>query len=280
MAKITTITTYWKRPDVLPIWLEAVRGSTTRDVEHLLFFVGEEPPPIPDPPEGLRVVEVPRTDPFSIGHCHNIGARLANTEWIMKIDVDTLPSLLFFRKLIPLIDGARPRVWFNCGMLYFKAIYAGMLSAANMPIGSTLHHMVCRNMGLYSAFGYDLPAATNFICRTQDYLNLGGCDQRFDGYGWEDYQQIYMLERHQQGKDPLPGLVTFDNVTQRCRDEISRRKAKELYQRDETFCLFHRWHPMSSKDRRLMDKNRRLLLDYITEARSGYEKTTTEMAQG
>jgi hypothetical protein len=267
MAKITTITSYWERPDILPVWLEAVRGSTIPEVEHILFFVGDPAPAIPNPPKRLRVVDISKTDPFSIGHCHNIGARMANTEWIMKIDIDSLPSLMFFRKLIPLIEGALPREWFNCGMLYFKAIYGGMLGIHNVPVGPAFHHMVCQNMRSYSAFGYDMPASTNFICRTQDYLGLGGCDKRFDGYGWEDYQQIYMLERYQQGKDPLPGPVTFDNVTQRCRDEISRSKARELYQRDEVFCLFHRWHSICSKNRQQMDKNRQLLLDYILEAR-------------
>jgi len=117
----------------------------------------------------------------------------------------------------------------------------------------------------YSATSYLWPAASNFICRRGDYLKLGGCDARFKGYGWEDYQQIYMLERHQQGQDPLPGILTARTVTQRCRDEISRRKAKELYDKDRMLCLIHRWHPSSLDPsyKASMDHNRAVLLDWI-----------------
>jgi len=261
---ITTITPYWDRPEMLKVWLEAIRGATTSEVEHILFFVGDDAPVISNPPPGLRIVKFPRGKTFSIGHCHNMGARLANTEWIMKLDVDTLPSLMFFRELKAVMEDAGPREWFNCGMLYFKQVFThSLLTLDRVPIGPAFQHMVCQNMRAYSANGYHLPAATNFICRTQDYLDLGGCDKRFHGYGWEDYQQIYMLERYQQAKDPLPGLVSLDNVTRRCRDEISRRKAKELFDRNETFCLFHRWHKNVVKDRTLIDKNRRVLYENV-----------------
>lgn len=253
---------------MLRVWLAAIGGATIPEVEHLLIYVGEHATAIPDPPRGLRVVEMPRQEPFSIGHCHNMGARLANTEWIMKIDVDTLPSLLFFKHLRDdLLRQAGPREWFNCGMIYFKKVFSdSLLVPPRVPCGPAIHHMVCQNAKVYSV-GYPLPAATNFICRTQDYLDLGGCDTRFNGYGWEDYQQIYMLERYQQAKDPLPGPVMDHNVTQRCRDEISRRKALELFRRNETYCLFHRWHKPSPKDPRLMAQNKAILLEWIEKSR-------------
>lgn len=263
---LTTITPYWDRPEMLGVWLEAIRGSTIPEVEHIIFLIGDQPS-IPNPPPGLRVVRMDRPRVFSIGHCHNAGARMARSEWIMKIDVDTLPSLLYFRKLIEFLKGAGPRDWFNCGMLYFKRHFTrSLLTKGMQPMGPAFHHMICQNFKLYSA-GYHRPAATNFICRTLDYIDLGGCDVRFHGYGWEDYQQIYMLEKYQQAKDPLPGPINFDNVTRRCRDEISRRKAWELFQIDETFCLFHRWHPAVHKDPKALGKNKEVLLDWIQKSR-------------
>ena len=254
---------------MLEVWMEAMRHCTIDDVEHLLFFVGEQPSAFPALPKGLRVVQYPLTEKFSIGHCHNMGARLANTEWIMKIDVDTLPSLAFFRELRDLLESASPREWFNCGMVYFKPVFSqSLLALGSQPICETRHKMICANLRLYSSRGYCKPAATNFICRTQDYIDLGGCHKEFHGYGWEDYQQIYMLERYQQAKDPLPGGVTPANVTQRCREEISRRKALELFERNRIFCLFHRWHANAPKHHKMMDRNRRILLEYIRERRA------------
>ena len=266
---ITTITSCWGRAEMLQVWLEAMRGCTINEVEHLLFFVGEAPPPISNLPSGMRVVTYSPRERFSIGHCHNMGARLANSEWIMKIDVDTLPSSTFFRELRDLVKTADKREWFNCGMIYFKQVFSNsVLSLAIQPIGKLTHQMICQNLKLYSSRGYHQPAATNFICRTQDYVELGGCHQEFHGYGWEDYQQIYMLEKYQQAADPLPGTISLANVTQRCREEISRRKAAELFARSETFCLFHRWHSMSPKHHKMMDRNRRILFEYILKCRA------------
>jgi hypothetical protein len=118
---------------------------------------------------------------------------------------------------------------------------------------------------------YKGPKASNFICRRQDYLDLGGCDARFRHHSWQDYQQIYMLEKYQQGKDPLPGEITSGNVTDRCRDEIGRPKALELFQKDDRLCLLHHWHAPGSTPRYLsregMDANRKILLEYILQSR-------------
>ena len=267
--KLTTITCYWSRPEVLDMWVEAMRHCTLPQVEHLLFVVGEEAPPIPSPPAGLRIVEYPKTDPFSIGHCHNNGARIANSEWIMKLDVDTIPCLGFFRELLVVLEEAGPRDWYNVGMIYLKAIYNhSLLTKESLPVAEHVHKMICNNLRVYSSKGYHNPSATNFVCRTQDYIDLGGCDTRFDGYGWEDYQQIYMLERYERGCDPLPGNLHEANVTQRCRDEISRPKALELFRRNQRLALLHRHHAPSRKEVVKLVKNRKLLFDYISERRS------------
>lgn len=267
MPLLTTITSYWSRPQMLEVWLEAIRGCGIPEVEHILFNVGNGSTML-TAIEQLRIISIENLQ--SIGHAHNFGAKKATTEWIMKLDVDTLPSLNFFRELMPVLEQAKEREWFNCGMFYFKQPQSQLvLGKEEMPIVPEVVAAVTANPRAYVSGSYHLPAATNFICRRADYLVLGGCDPRFDGYGWEDYQQIYMLERHQIGVDPLPGLVTLQNVTHRCRDEISRRKARELFERNKTLCLFHRWHPPAEKNRVKVDANRKVLLDYIEASRKG-----------
>lgn len=253
---------------MLEIWLEAIRRTSIPEVKHLVFTVGEKTPKISNLPDRLLLGYMARTEPWSIGHAHNLGAQLSDTEWIMKLDIDTLPSASFFSELVSLLAQAPARAWFNCGMFYFSQRQtAAHLTKDKMPLVPEFVETVCASPSKFTSQSYQLPAATNFICRRADYLALGGCDPRFDGYGWEDYQQIYMLERHQQGTDPLPGPVNIGNVTRRCRDEISRRKAKELFELNHTFCLFHRWHAPANKDRRKVDQNRAVLLDYIEASR-------------
>lgn len=263
---LTTITPYWKRPEQLRIWLECIKGAFNDNVHHLLYVVGDEP--LPALPGNLEVVRCPPSN-HSIAHYHNLGARDAQSEWIMKLDIDALPNVQYFNSLLPVLERAVRREWFNGGMIYVNQ----MISETRLRMGP-LHWVnyveIMANRQIVSASSYNLPAATNFICRRQDYLDLGGCPEAFKGYGWEDYAQIYILEHHQQGLCPLPGPVSLQNITQRCRDEISRPKAHELWQKDSALCLLHRWHPRRSDPSYVshQNANRRVLFDYVLRQRA------------
>lgn len=244
-------------------------------VQHFVYFVGEQPPPWwVDFTVGLNVHTMVDADPpgKSIGHYHNLGARAADTEWIMKLDADAVPNELYFERLLPVLFQAPPGGWFNGGMIYLNEAVSAHLDSFPDGIGAYAYDQIMKHHTAgakldFHASPYRLPAATNFICRRMDYLGLGGCDERFQGYGWEDYQQIYMLEKFRLGEDPLPGWIDLGNVTNRCRDEISRPRAFELWECQPELCLLHHWHPKSHKDHRQMDKNKRILLDYILRSR-------------
>lgn len=260
---ITTITPYWNREPALLLWLLAVQRATCERVHHIVFFVGEHVPPwvtekFSHP--NFEYVAYPQDLPGSrsIGYYHNLGARRATTEWIMKLDVDALSNVAYFKSLVEVLGTARPREWFNGGMFYLSTQVSSYLtpSAVIDTKYYTLMRQQCPTLG-----------GSNFICRREEYLALGGCHPGFEGWGWEDYQQLYMLESYQRQACPLPGIVSLRNVTQRCRDEISRPKARELQSRCEWLGLLHRWHNPSGKDRSRSEANRRLLLDYILSRR-------------
>ena len=263
---LTTITPVWNRPDALKVWLKAIRAAAHPEVNHLIFFIGEVAPRKELDFTDLWTVDVIGIhfkEGRSIGYYHNEGAKMTTSEWIMKLDIDTLPNPRYFKELLPILVWAAPREWFNGGMLYLNRKASALLDTKDLTERN--YTEIMENPGFYSANSYLRPAGTNFICRRQEYLDLGGCDERFAGYGWEDYQQIYMLERYQRGACPLSGRLDITNVTWRCRDEISRVKAWELFQRNKWLCLMHRWHARSVANayRTHMDANRRVLLDYI-----------------
>jgi len=272
---LTTITPHWGRPAVLLTWVRALKGASFTGLTHLVYFVGEDPPDWWErETEGTSIIAIVRPEKpgLSIGHYHNLGANLASTRWIMKLDVDAVVHQEYFRALLMVLFMAKEKEWFNGGMVSVpRDLSTQMLTSGKMPLKADVFYSI---HGLAVAVsGYKGPKASNFICNREDYLKLGGCDERFRNYGWEDYQQIYMLERHQQGKDPLPGSVEFSNVTERCRDEIGRPKAMELFKRDSRLCLLHCWHPSSSdpsyKTRLGSDNNKRLVLDHILNTRFG-----------
>ena len=243
-------------------------------MEHIIFVIGEPIPQIPHP-RSVRFVgcQSPPDHRLSIGYYHNLGAQLAESEWIMKLDVDAFPNRAYFSELLGILDKAGPKEWFNGGMFYVnQASSARFLSSPGPELLSVANYLrITRSIDIHCSLTYKAPAATNFICRRENYLKLGGCDQRFLGYGWEDYQQIYMLERYQRGQDPLPGTIDMANVSERCRDEISRPKARELIRRNEMLGLLHHWHPGSKdptyKSPKILQHNRQVLLDYVLRAR-------------
>lgn len=270
---LTTITPYWGRPEMLRLWLQALRRAHHQHVYHIVLVAGER---IPDeakanPNVQFMACEGKKGLRLSIGHYHNLGAQLANSTWIMKLDVDAFPNAAYFHELLPILAKAQDREWFNGGMFYLNRATSEHWSRQTDLLSTPLYRSIISDLPRHTASAYRLPAATNFICRRDDYLKLGGCSQHFIGYGWEDYQQIYMLERYWRGADPLPGTVDLDNVTERCRDEISRPKAKELFTRNQALALLHRWHSGSKdptyKSPTIVQRNRRILLEYVQRAR-------------
>jgi hypothetical protein len=263
--KLTTITPYWNRPEMLKGWVHAMRGASLTEVDHIIYFIGTPPPDWwASETTGLPLQSIYQSESpgLSIGHYHNLGAARSQSEWIMKLDIDVIPNVNYFASLLPLLACAPERAWYCGGMLMLSRNTSARLK---LPLSMSDYQRIISVPRLYTSATGWLPQGTNFICRREEYLKLGGCDERFRGYGWEDYQQIYMLERHQLGGSglPLPGLVDLDNVTRRCRDEISRKKAFELYAKDSNLCLFHRFHPPGVGNRGQMDRNRELLYSYI-----------------
>lgn len=255
---------------MLRLWLRNLKGVTVPEVEHLVYLVDGLPPGWWETEAPANVIPISsiawKKNEHSIGYFHNLGAKESTSEWIMKMDVDVFPSVRYFKELLGVLSTAQPKEWFNGGMIYLDRRWpVGMMS---LPLTEGVYQHIMDNRRTYSDKPYLYPAATNFICRRQDYLDLGGCSEQFKGYGWEDYQQIYMLERHQQGKDPLPGLITMTNVTQRCRDGISRPKARGLWERNPWLCLLHNWHPQGPRTPGGMNRNRQVLFNYIMDRRA------------
>lgn len=273
---LTTITPVWQRPESLQVWIKALKAATQWGVHHIVFFVGER---IPDwweqekcEQHNIWGIPVPEPPGNSIGYYHNKGAEIADSEWIMKLDVDAIPNTRYFSELRRMIEQANPREWFNCGMLFMSRGASGAhLDLNRMPLTPEAYTRIMLNARGMAQGSYAKPEASNFCCRRVEYLALGGSDPRFKNWGWEDYQQIYMLEKHWRGCDPLPGLVDISNVTQRCRDEIGRPKANELYLRNRWLCLLHRWHPPSPtpgyKSSEQSHQNRKLVLEHILKAK-------------
>lgn len=275
---LTTITPYWGRPDALAPWIIALKAASRPWVKHIVIFVGENPPGYWSGfTDSTNITGHLRTEKpeMSIGYYHNLGARYADSEWIMKLDIDVIPHVDFFDALRPRLETARPKDWFCVGMFHLNQTATRlMVTPPHLPLNAEKYRLLCDNIrGFSEQHHKTLPVGTQFVCRRDEYLFLGGCDDKFRHYGWEDYQQIYMLEQARLGANPLEGPVTIMNVTQRCRDEISRARAAELFRSDNRLALVHRWHPRGSPNPKYLsylNENKRVLYEYIQTARASH----------
>jgi len=268
---LTTITPVWNRPEMFRVWVEALKGAAHPQVQHFVYFVGEQPPC--QAPPNFRFISCSEKPGLSIAHYHNLGAREAETQWMMKLDVDALPNVRLFKDLVNILAMTKnPKRWYNVGMFYAnKSITHSLLTKERMPLSELVYNDFLNNLKAFTNSAYIKPAASNFVCNRQWYLNIGGCHGGFRGYGWEDYYQMYLMERDRLGRDPLPGPVTLDTAPRRVRDEIARPEALRLWTMNRWCALIHRWHPGSAgtdyKAKSVMDSNRKILLDLIQKSK-------------
>lgn len=263
---LTTVTPCWGREEVVKDWISNLWYLQRPWLKHIVIFVGSfvhySARNLVFNNPNFQLIVKPDDIPgdFSIGHYHNEGFQMAQTEWVMKLDVDAFPNEKYFDNLFPILQSASPREWFNGGMLHLKQ---GV--GFGLPLSAEEYSHLMRSREACSESPH-MPVGSNFICRRKEYLQLGGCCEQFRGYGWEDYQQLYMLERYRLQAEPLSD-VTLANVTQKCRDDISRPLAKSLWFRNEWLCLLHRWHPVERtgtyRSALQLRKNKETLYHYI-----------------
>lgn len=265
---LTTITPVWGREQELKRWVAYVKAALHPLVSHQLLFMNEDVPAWiweQGLPSSIKVNPFKSFPNASIGHAHNAGAMIARTEWIMKLDVDTIPHQDYWGDLLRVLRDAGPRKWFNAGMGYLSQAATRTLPA-DLQLDAVLY--MCARPSAYFQNWKGAPTGTNFVCRRQVYLDHARCDNRFRGYGWEDYQQLVRLHWHELGEHPFKamGVVpTAGNVTQLCRDRIALPKSRALFEMDRGLCLMHCWHPKgggSYRNPRQMTLNRQVLLEH------------------
>ena len=237
---ITTITPYRGRADQLESWCKTLQSSYHPSVRHLLIAPGGLTPKertlIPE--SGIKVLEPEDLDHgiMSMGHWHNYGVKYANTEWVMKLDVDCHPHRTFWDILISKLPETG---WLNIGSYLLRED-----QKIPTPLLTTKYNELTSQCP-------EGPTGVHWVIRKKDYQN---CHRGFVGYGWEDYYQYLMFDYHFTKTKPLN--LNLGNITDYYREQ-SRILARKL---DPRLGLLHKWHPPGgSKYKSQIEKNRRTL---------------------
>lgn len=271
---LTTITPVWSRWNVFQTWRQNLEAAHVEGLKHMVFCPGQPKADLPKAGEHFQFLT--QGEPGdSIGSFHDQGAYLAESEWVMKLDLDAMVNPSYFWELLKVLKTAKPREWFNGGMLYVNQAYS--LAYLDDPVTLQGYNYLMNKRAVVASFAGTL-GGSNFICRREDYLGMGGCSSQFKGWGWEDYQQTFGLEARFLGRSPLPGgTLTTANVTGICRDLITRPKAARLLTHSPYLSLLHRHHEPAS--RRNSQANKQVLLNFIQNYETRHRSPVSREAQ-
>jgi len=142
---------------------------------------------------GIRYVSTQaRTDAlFNLARARNFGAQVANGSYILFLDVDLLPYPGFYEDLKLEIELADLKnnidLFIMCPVVYLNdegyAAYLNELDRLKKHFSSEL--LAQGNIDLYEKYSHGTSCVLLNRCY---YLSIGGQNENFEGWGYEDYE--------------------------------------------------------------------------------------------
>jgi predicted glycosyltransferase involved in capsule biosynthesis len=265
MKFMSVIIPYRNRIEDLIVFAKNIQLVEKKDIEFIMIVMGDDNQEIKQlcKRAGIRYYYVAHNGPFCLGKGHNIGARVSNAKYIMKQDIDCVPYIGLYERLLPFVNselGKRPKEWLNVAVFYAQRQFTEQF-LRNFVTYET--YCEIRNKS-YNQFMFKMACGNQYIINREHYLSFGGVSDKFIGYGWEDYQVIAYLEKI------LNPSLNFENETEetitfRIRDSLAREKNKITNAED--LILIHRFHPSYKDDgyRDNLQKNKSVLLKLVNE---------------
>ena len=263
MKTVSVLIPYRNRLDTFRVLADNVSVVDKANVEFHVISMGDSDPLVSVlcKRSGLHYHYLPHVEMFQIGLAHNFGATIATGQYILKQDVDCLPYDGFYDQVLTFIadELTEPRAWANVGVYYCnewfsKTYLTGRITRDIYDLAKDAHKASC-----------NYASGNCFLANREDYLQIGGCSERFRGWGWEDCQVAYCLEKSYNPEFRL-SAYELETIIDVCRDEITRPKNRATYQRDIVF--LHKWHDPRSDEARYKEfgeHNRKVLLDVVTD---------------
>lgn len=270
MTRLAILIPYRHRLTNLRILLSNIRQVRARNLEFHLISLGDSSDEVRLLCESANVNYhfVAHDRVFQIGVALNYGAKCTTADYILKQDVDCLPPPGFYDRVLMYIDELAhdPKAWANVGVFYCNRWFSNKFLN---ELVSEKTYLLAKHK---SRFKERLKNACGncYLVQRLHYLALGGCSERFIGWGWEDYQVAYFLEKALHPHFELSSHE-LPTITAVCRDEIARPKNALTNARDIVF--LHRWHDPGENPPEYgayIDHNRRILWELIHEFRKRF----------
>lgn len=194
--RVSVVIAHYRQPAQLARTWAALCVQTLPPVEVVIADDGSDPPPVP-PRGGPPVRVVTQADRgFRAAAARNLGARHTRGEVLVFLDADTVPEPEFLEHLTrrvalcPDVLAVGRRRHADLADLPLGAHPA---SAAEIPEPGWLARGYADSRDLLDADGRSFRYVISAVlaCRRSLYDRLGGFDERFVGYGGEDWDLAY-----------------------------------------------------------------------------------------
>lgn len=217
---------------------------------------------------GARCVWQPKFV-YSPASCKNFGAAAVDTEYMLFVDIDVLPTQHLYSELSLLMEYSDiPALWFPVHFLQREAPpYRCLARSKNLHLRDWTN--LIDQIGFATGIQF---FSRNFFSR------MGGYDESFRGYGCEDIEMIHRCALALEWLSPheIDENYLCDHRTKDRKDYRGfRKKMAEIVESkissDLVYCV-HSWHPRRNKRiyRRLRDRNDKILLKRLNQSTSSF----------
>lgn len=263
MKTLSVLIPYRGRIANLSVLAENLARVDKSEVEFHLIVLGDCNPVLRDlcADAGIHFHYLDYTDVFSIGIAHNYGAQVASGLYLLKQDVDNLPYLGFYEKLMAYIEELRTdfRAWANIGAFFCTKEFTDNHLSGRVDFEV---YKLAKHCDDYKT-ELKIACSNCYLVNRKHFLRLGGSSALFRGWGWEDYHVLYRLEKSLRPDFRLSSYQ-LESVAGACRDDIARPKNAPTNARDLVF--LHRWHAPENDGpgyRSYIEQNRRVLWNLV-----------------
>lgn len=148
---------------------------------------------------------------YSLGQCRNFAARHTKTPCMMILDVDYILTIQNLKKILKIIEikqiHQNPAAFLVLPCIFLNE--AGSLKFVNKELAELeiLQDLIYEKK---ECIDFIMKASSSIVLNTYTFLELGGYDDSYIGFGSEEFDFLWRLLRHCANFELLPKDFIFD----------------------------------------------------------------------